>query len=797
MGSSYLNNPCMLMPSTVNVSNFVSVKPCLQDEDRITNFNIWKEQMLCLIDSQGLRGIIDDREIIQPAEKVLSADGDDEEKQLRRGDRVVKGWILGSIGNDALRCVWELGSAREVWLELEKIFNQNGNAIGASSEENLRLEHQYEKSSGNVNEEDGNIEAQLKSSPPASQDGASKDLSWYLPLYRAAQRSDWKSANKFFDENIEEAKAIVNANLETVLHVAVVTGKANDFVKKLLELLPDDTLTLKNGDGETALHSAAMVGNTEAAVMLVNRNSNLLYITNNRYRLPVQLAAIYGHKDTLVYLISMSKQNMEHSPFEGQLGVRLLTSVIASEMFDVAMELVEKYPDLARSRRADGLSALTTIAEMNSVFPSGENFSWWKNFIYSRIPVNLSTLKACKASSVVVAGDVESIICDEPSYKKSRSFQMILGGKFLVSQKLEAMLWKVVEHLVPRIKGLRDKKLMHKQALELLKNLCQTLESLPESEASIIYRHSIISAAKSGIHEVVEMIIDMFPAALNTVDHENGRNVFLIAARNRFENVFNLIYQMSDRKHQFCGIADYQMNNLMHLCAKLAPPDKLNIVPGAALQMQRELQWFKEMENFVRPSRRIWSNNGDDSPRMLFTKEHQELKAAGERWMKDTSNSCTIAAALIATVMFAAAFTVPGGIVTETGVPFFLDHLPFVLFAISDAVSLFTSITSLLMFLSILTSRYAEEDFLYVLPKRLSIGLLTLFISITFMLAAFSATLYLVFRGKGAWVLIPVAALACLPVASFVLLQFPLLVDLIYSTYGPGIFGKKSDFLLY
>lgn len=58
----------------------------------------------------------------------------------------------------------------------------------------------------------------------------------------------------------------------------------------------------------------------------------------------------------------------------------------------------------------------------------------------------------------------------------------------------------------------------------------------------------------------------------------------------------------------------------------------------------------------------------------------------------------------------------------------------FVIFAVSDAVSLFTSSTSLLMFLSILTSRYAEEDFLHALPKRLRVRFFTLFLSILFMM---------------------------------------------------------------
>lgn len=199
------------------------------------------------------------------------------------------------------------------------------------------------------------------------------------------------------------------------------------------------------------------------------------------------------------------------------------------------------------------------------------------------------------------------------------------------------------------------------------------------------------------------------------------------------------------------------------------------------------------MEKSLHPYSRKQENKDGKTPEMVFTEEHKSLKAEGEKWLKDTANSCTLAAALIATVVFAAAFTVPGGNQENSGTPFFSNDWAFIIFAISDSISLFTSTTSLLMFVSILTSRYAEEDFLHTLPKRLIIGLGTLFVSISFMMLAFSATLYLVFGQKKAWILIPVAALACLPVTSFVHLQFPLLVDVISSTYGRRFFGRKGD----
>ncbi|XP_059635945.1 ankyrin repeat-containing protein ITN1-like [Cornus florida] len=177
---------------------------------------------------------------------------------------------------------------------------------------------------------------------------------------------------------------------------------------------------------------------------------------------------------------------------------------------------------------------------------------------------------------------------------------------------------------------------------------------------------------------------------------------------------------------------------------------------------------------------------------MVFSMEHENLVIEGEKWTKDAVNSCIVTATLIATVVFAAALTVLGGY-KDDGHPIFSTEQAFTIFAALDAISLFTSTASVLLFLSILTSRYAENDFLYVLPKRLIIGLVTMFLSITSMMIAFSATLYLVSGKENPWIIFPVAVSACLLVTLFVSLQFPLLVDAVSSAYGTGIFGKQRN----
>lgn len=177
---------------------------------------------------------------------------------------------------------------------------------------------------------------------------------------------------------------------------------------------------------------------------------------------------------------------------------------------------------------------------------------------------------------------------------------------------------------------------------------------------------------------------------------------------------------------------------------------------------------------------------GKRSPRELFTLQHKNLVEDGEKWMKKTANSCMLVATLIATVVFAAVFTVPGGNNNNnignnndnnTGAPIFLHHKWFTVFVISDATALISSSTSILLFLSILTSRCAEEDFLIWLPLKLVFGLGTLFFSVLSMVLAFSATFFLFYGKDTAWVPLLVAGMAIVPVYCFGVLQFRLWAD--------------------
>ena len=64
-------------------------------------------------------------------------------------------------------------------------------------------------------------------------------------------------------------------------------------------------------------------------------------------------------------------------------------------------------------------------------------------------------------------------------------------------------------------------------------------------------------------------------------------------------------------------------------------------------------------------------NSNNETAKDVFRTEHKKLAEQGEKWMKGTANSCMLVSTLIATVLFAAAFTVPGGNFNDNGIPIF------------------------------------------------------------------------------------------------------------------------------
>ena len=146
----------------------------------------------------------------------------------------------------------------------------------------------------------------------------------------------------------------------------------------------------------------------------------------------------------------------------------------------------------------------------------------------------------------------------------------------------------------PVHKSIRDTKLTHEQTLEILMIMCAgaVANLTSHEEAEKILKTPMFTAARWGIYEIVMgIIISYFPASLYFED-KDGNFIFDAAVEHRQQKVFNIIFNMPKR-YTIARLAnvDVKVENTLHLAARSVPSSE---VPGAAaLQMQRELQWFK------------------------------------------------------------------------------------------------------------------------------------------------------------------------------------------------------------
>ncbi|WJZ90105.1 hypothetical protein VitviT2T_009275 [Vitis vinifera] len=291
----------------------------------------------------------------------------------------------------------------------------------------------------------------------------------------------------------------------------------------------------------------------------------------------------------------------------------------------------------------------------------------------------------------------------------------------------------------------------------------------------------LLVAAKNGVVEIVERILELFPVAIHDKDYQK-KNIVLLAVEYRQPHVYELLVKRKVLKDAVFRHVDIDGNSALHLAAMLGE-NKPWLIPGAALQMQWEIKWYEFVKRSVPQHFFVRCNQKGETAKDIFTEKHMDLVQAGGEWLFKTSESCSVVAALIATVAFATSSTVPGGVKEKVGTPTLEDEPAFDIFAISSLVALCFSVNAVIMFLAILTSRYQERDFRIYLPRKLLVGLTSLFVSIASMLISFCAGHYFVLMDKLQYTAILVYAVTCLPVIFFAVAQFPLYFDLMWATF--------------
>ncbi|TKY72028.1 Ankyrin-1 protein [Spatholobus suberectus] len=458
-------------------------------------------------------------------------------------------------------------------------------------------------------------------------------------LFNYAMKGQWKEALEAYNKNAGALEAKITKAEDTVLHIAVYVGQTS-FVTSVLDNINEkvalNMLHMQNSKGNTPLHLAAELGNVDLCHNIAKRDHKLISSRNCEGETPLFLAAVHGNGDALFCLHGHQQSHHDDDSLATKSnGDTILHSTISGEYFGLARQIIELYPSLVNSVNQDGLSPLHILAGKPNCFKSSTRMELLQRIIYScsivdefeetddgryneadtthHYPMNyetcltfLSLLKSTKQEQAKKAKKEMRRHWFPPNWGAAIRFLTLMMKILLVICGVGASWMGKIQR----------KKVKHILAKHVMNELIERASSLYKYGHAGISLHDngggninsssnkgkggtqkrrtespILIAAKMGVTEMVEKILDTNPVAIHDVDSDN-KNVVLLAIENRQPHVYSLLNKRSLIKESAFRQVDNQGNSALHLAATYRSHKPWR-VPGAAMQMQWEYKWYK------------------------------------------------------------------------------------------------------------------------------------------------------------------------------------------------------------
>ncbi|KAK6919046.1 Ankyrin repeat [Dillenia turbinata] len=555
---------------------------------------------------------------------------------------------------------------------------------------------------------------QTGSSRLANHDSLSKVHGMNSDLYRAASRGDINGLLDLFESfdqsdaqhSLLELLDQTSPQLNTVLHLLLLSRSYapkdihhNSQVHHVIEFINNQCpalLTKTNYEGDTALHIAARGGHVEEVNVFIQGrkdhaclDGNILLIQNGLRNTPLHEALLYHHLAVAELLFNAAPEACNYANGEGKCPLYLA----AKEGYE---GLVEKMLDVSLRHDALGKSPVDAAVK-------GKKIEVLK-IIYKKQPA-LFRLK------------------DEENRTPLHwaAYEGYLDGVHFI-----------LEH-----------------------------STLDIYEADKNGSYPIHLASSEDHVDIIQQLVKYCPDSKELLNGK-GQNIFHVAAaRGKFDVVNYLLKGLEHVK--LMNDKDAEGQTPLHLAIIHCRPriafdlvmDKridmtvVNNEGSTALDIaercwQRQAS-FREVLMFVV----LKSSGAVKTPRMNISEGRKEgdgkennLHNIQDKY-KDKVSTIMLVATLVATVTFAAGFTVPGGtdiLGPHVGRATMLDSWYFSMFVICDNIALYSSVTV------VITLMWAQLGDIRIASSALKLAFPLLGISLTTMSLAFAAGVYLVVK---------------------------------------------------
>ncbi|KAL4612122.1 hypothetical protein ACB092_08G176000 [Castanea dentata] len=539
------------------------------------------------------------------------------------------------------------------------------------------------------------------------------------------------------------------ANMQPDLYMAAKRGDT-DFIKNLKAGdLEGPVLSQKTPQLNTVLHIAASLGHSQLVEAMLENDHGQWMESNSADELAVHVAASCGHLSTLKKLAPVSSGFLTIQNNEGNTPLHLalikkyraVDLVLKTKYSEIADFLVETNPEASYCPNEEHKSPLYMAAEAGDAEM-----------------VKLMIEKADGINMAMVEGGGR--VLEQCHYEEVK-----LIAHAAITGKNRDVLDSVMSEGPHRIKD-RDSKGMTPLSYAASIGYLEGVRYLLNKHADYIYESDqngffpIHTASSRGHIKIVQEFIQKFPDSVELLNHQ-GRNILHVAAMSGKAKVVNYMLKMPELE-MLINEKDEDGNASLHLASKGRHPKVVSILTwdkrvdlkslneegktalDIAGKYSGKVPSFRERLTWLALRYACVSHAPSPSTTEDNLPSSKPKEAPNLDNYKDRVNTLLLVATLVATVTFAAGFTVPGGnddSDPHKGMAKFLRHHLFQVFIISNTIAMYSSVTVVVALI------WAQLGDLNLVIASLKFAVPTLGLALIMVSSAFMTGSYLMVRG--------------------------------------------------
>ncbi|KAG7615013.1 Ankyrin repeat-containing domain superfamily [Arabidopsis thaliana x Arabidopsis arenosa] len=547
-----------------------------------------------------------------------------------------------------------------------------------------------------------------------------------------------------------------------------------EFLEKM-ESYETPMSCFKNNKGDSILHLAAAFGHLELVKSIVSKFPSLLLELNFKDQLPLHVAARDGHLTVVKALVAsvtffsdrLAEEDRERlNPYilKDKNGDTALHSAL-KDLHEKTKELHEKTKDMHWLRRSKSKSLSNESTHLMETAACLVNANQDVSFLANKDEISPLYL-AVEAGNVSL---VNAMLNSHVNNVQDKTFNLatqLKGRKSLVHAALKAKNTDVLDVILGKYPSLvkeRDEKgrtcLSVGASVGFYQGICKLLDTSTLSifDCDDDGSFPIHKAVEKGHENVVKELLKRFPDSVEQLNKE-GQNIFHISAKSGKSTLFLMEHiNKVDTKNHLMEEQDMDGNTPLHLATINWRPktvrmltkflsirkkllDKhnsvgLRLLDIAEINLQSDYVFRERMTLMVLLGVYNLRQRGISLlPTSGMTlRSRSEKLGDGEKY-KDRVNILLLVAALVATMTFAAGFTMPGGFSSSapnTGMAILVDDRYLTTFIMNDTIAMLTSVLAIV---ALIWAQLGDPELAH---RAFHLALPALFVALLFMCFTF------------------------------------------------------------